>query len=190
MNFMTDIAAFQDPRVSALRTRIGWICQTIRTLVVLFAGADLLAILTFWADRGKVESHYRELLQIDVSGASQGQYAIATALSLALWVFVAVICFCLWRVFSLYLSGGVFSAEAALWLRRAGVIGLTSIFLDVALRSAIILAIASHLPFEQSHHGYIRLEDLLNIIFTLMLVAIAHIFKTAADIAGENAQFV
>jgi len=187
---MTDIAAFQDPRLSALRARIGWICQTIRALVIFFAGADLLAILTFWADRGKVESHYRELLQIDVSGASQGQYAAATALSLVVWVFAAVICFCLWRVFSLYLQGGVFSAEAALWLRRAGFIGLCTVLLDVVMRSAVILAIASHLPFEQSHHGYIRLEDLLNVIFLLMLIAIAHIFKTAADIAGENAQFV
>ncbi|WP_026191593.1 DUF2975 domain-containing protein [Methylosinus sp. LW4] len=187
---MIDAIALQDPRLSALRARIGWICQTIRALVVFFAAADLLAILTFWADAGKVERHFRELLQIDVSGASQGQYAAATALSLFVWVFVAVICFCLWRVFSLYLEGGVFSAEAALWLRRAGVIGLFTVLLDVAMRSAIILAIASHLPYEQSHHGYIKLEDLLNIIFLLMLIAIAHIFKTAADIAGENAQFV
>ncbi|BBU60423.1 hypothetical protein MSC49_03580 [Methylosinus sp. C49] len=187
---MTDATAFQDPRLSALRARIGWICQTIRALVIFFAAADLLAVLTFWADPGKVERHYRELLQIDVSGASQSQYATATALSLVVWVFVAVICFCLWRVFSLYLEGGVFSAEAALWLRRAGVIGLITVLLDVAMRSAIILAIASHLPYAQSHHGYIRLEDLLNVIFLLMLIAIAHIFKTAADIAGEHAQFV
>jgi hypothetical protein len=115
---------------------------------------------------------------------------MATALSLVVWVFSALICVCLWRVFSLYLRGGVFSAEAALWLRRAGFLGLFTIFLDVTIRSAAILAIASHLPFEQSHHGYIRLEDLLNIIFTLTLVAIAHIFKTAAEIAGEHAQFV
>ncbi|MBG0809756.1 DUF2975 domain-containing protein [Methylosinus sp. H3A] len=187
---MTDIAAFQDPRLSALRERIGWICQTIRALVIFFAVADLLVILIFWADSGKVERHFRELLQIDVSGASQGQYAAAMALSLVVWVFTAVICFCLWRVFSLYLQGGVFSAEAALWLRRAGVIGLVTIVLDVAMRSAVILAIASHLPAEQNHHGYIRLEDLLNVIFLLMLIAIAHIFKTAAEIAGENAQFV
>jgi hypothetical protein len=187
---MTDTAAFQDPRLSALRARIGWICQTIRTLVIFFALADLFVILTFWADPSKVERHYRALLQIDVSEASQGQYAAATALSLVVWVFTSVICFCLWRVFSLYLQGGVFSAEAALWLRRAGFIGLFTVFLDIALRSAIILAIASHLPPAQSHHGYIRLEDLLNVIFLLMLLAIAHIFKTAADIAGEHAQFV
>lgn len=187
---MTDAVAFQDPRFSALRARIGWICQTVRALVIVFAGADLLAILTFWADHGKVERHYRELLQIDVSGASQSQYATATALSLFVWVFAAVISFCLWRVFSLYREGGVFSAEAALWLRRAGVIGLFTVLLDVIMRSAIVLAIASHLPPGQNHHGYIRLEDLLNIIFLLMLIAIAHIFKTAADIAGEHAQFV
>lgn len=187
---MTDLAASQDPRLPELRARIGWICQTIRALVIFVALADLLAILAFWADPAKVETHYRALLQIDVSGASHGQYAAATALALVVWIFTALICFCLWRVFSLYLQGGVFSAEAALWLRRASFIGLFTIFLDVAMRSAIILTIASHISLGQRHHGYIRLEDLINLIFMLTLIAVAHIFKTAADIAGENAQFV
>jgi hypothetical protein len=180
----------QDERLRRLRGRIGWICQTIRFCVVLFVVADLAAMISFLTDHEAVERHYAALLRIDVAGASSGQYAAALAIGLIVWLFVAAVCVCLWQVFTLYLKGGVFSVEAARWLRRAGLIGLATLLLDVVARSAIILSLAAHLPPGQSHHGYVRLQDLLNIIFMLMLVAIAHIFMTAADIAGENAEFV
>lgn len=187
---MNDAAIPPNSHLSALRGRIGWICQTIRALVVVFAIADFLAILHFWADHGRVERQYRTLLQLDISGASTGQYAVAVALNLVVWVFVAVTCLCLWRVFSLYLRGSIFSTESAIWLRRAGLLGFVTVLVDVGMRSAIILALAAHLPSQQSHHGFVRLDDLLYVIFTLILVALAHIFKTAAEIAGEHAQFV
>lgn len=188
---MSDTAAIsQTTHLSALRGRIGWICQTIRALVIGFAIADFFAILDFWSDHGRVERHFQMVVKIDVSGASAAQYATAMASNMAVWVFVAVTCFCLWRVFSLYLRGSIFTAESALWLRRAGILGFVTVLVDVATRSAIILALAAHLPAQQSHHGFVRLDDLLYVIFTLMVIALAQIFKTAAEIAGEHAQFV
>lgn len=188
---MIDIAAAtpENSHLTTLRGRIGWICQTIRALVIGFAVADLFAILAVWADRESLERHYRGFLKIDLSGASTGQFAIGLALNLVVWVFVAVTCFCLWRVFSLYLRGSIFSAESALWLRRAGILGFFTVLVDIGMRSAIILVLAAHLPANQNH-GYVRLDDLLYVIFTLMIIAVAQIFKTAAEIAGEHAQFV
>lgn len=189
---MIDIAAAtpENSHLTTLRGRIGWICQTIRALVVGFAIADLFAILAVWSDRESLERHYRGFLKIDLSDASRGQFATGLGLNLVVWVFVAVTCFCLWRVFSLYLRGSIFSAESALWLRRAGILGFVTVLVDIGMRSAIILALAAHLPASQSHHGYVRLDDLLYVIFTLMIIAVAQIFKTAAEIAGEHAQFV
>ncbi|MBY6240300.1 DUF2975 domain-containing protein [Methylosinus sp. Sm6] len=187
---MNLLSISQNERLRELRGRIGWICQTIRVFVILFPLADLATVIAFWIDHEAVERHFRALLQIDVAGASSEQYAVALAVGLVVWLFVAATCACLWRVFTLYLNGGVFSVEAAKWLRRAGLLGLATLLLEVAARSAIIFSLAAHLPLGQNQHGYIRLEDLLNVIFALMLVAIAHIFKTAADIAGEHAQFV
>ena len=79
--------------------------------------------------------------------------------------------------------------ESARWLRYVGVIGLIGAGAGIAARSGMILALTAHLPAAK-HHGMITSSDPLNFIFALAVIAFAHIHKTAAEIASENAQFV
>ncbi|MBI1868609.1 MAG: DUF2975 domain-containing protein [Methylocystis sp.] len=192
---MTDLdrpdAPAADAQLSALRARIGWICHLLRLLVVGYVLWLFGVLLYYWTDRAWIERQFSDALKLDISGASQTQFGAALAFNLFVWVLLAVMCFCLWRVLGLYLEGRIFTVEAALWLRRAGMLGLATTIADFASRSLIIMTLEAHLPSTAGyHHGFISSSDPLHLIFALLVIAFAHIFKTAAEIAGEHAQFV
>ncbi|WP_442754456.1 DUF2975 domain-containing protein [Methylocystis sp. JAN1] len=191
---MTHSAAFPlagSPRLAALRAKIGWLCQAIRLLAIGYATLTLWGFYHSWATRSPYELATMRLFGLDVSGASEAQWNAVLAMSLALWLFVAALAFCVWRLFSTYLTGAVFSPEAALWLRRTGIAGLVAIVADFVERSAVVYTLAAHLPESaNARHMFIRTEDFVHIILALMLLALAHIQKTAAEIADDNAQIV
>lgn len=178
-------------QLSALRKKIGWICQALRLLIVGYVLWILWIVVHYWGDREWVTATSLHTFAVDVSGASQTQFAIAFAVNLLLWGLLVATCFCLWRVLGLYLEGRIFTVEAALWLRRFGILGLVAATADIVSRSLIIMALTAHLPSTaEMHHGLITSADPLHFIFALIVIAFAHIFKTAAEIAGEHAQFV
>lgn len=189
---MTDMTiSAGDAKLSALREKIGWICRALQFLLVGYPLWILWIIIEYWSDRAFVEAHYQSFFKLDISSASYGQFAIAVALHLIVWVLLTVMCFCLWRVLGLYLEGRIFTIETALWLRRAGILGLVTTIADFSTRSLIVLVLTEHLPSTaDKHHGFINSEDPLHLILALIVIAFAHIQKTAAEIAGENAQFV
>ena len=191
---MTDtivLASPANPRLSTLRGKIGWLCQTIRVLAIGYALLILWVFCEAWATRAPYEARAMELFKLDVSAASATQWNAVLAMSLALWLCVAALSFSIWRLFSIYLAGEVFSLEAAVCLRRIGIAGLVAITADFIERSAVIYTLALHLPASaNAKHIFIGSEDIVHIILVLMLLALAHIQKTAADIADENAQIV
>ena len=189
---MTDTALpAADAKLSTLRGKIGWICRALQFLLVGYPLWILWIIIEYWGDRAFVEAHYQKFFKLDISGASYGQFAAAVALHLFVWVLLAVMCFCLWRVLGLYLEGRIFTIETALWLRRAGILGLATTIADFATRSLIVLVLTAHLPsMADKHHSFLTSDDPLHLILALIVIAFAHIQKTAAEIAGENAQFV
>ncbi|WP_457796097.1 DUF2975 domain-containing protein [Methylocystis sp. S23] len=191
---MTHSAAFpfaESPRFAALRAKIGWLCHAIRTLAIGYAMLTLWGFYHSWAARSPYELTTMRLFGLDVSGASAAQWNAVLAMSLVLWLFVAALAFCVWRLFSTYLKGAVFSLEAALWLRRTGIAGLMAIVADFVERSAVVYTLAAHLPESaKARHMFIGTEDFVHIILALMLLALAHIQKTAAEIADDNAQIV
>lgn len=174
-----------------LTRKIGWLCQTIRALAVFNALLTLWGFIHAWTTRAPYELTATNVFRLDVSGATAAQWNAVLAMSLVLWLFVAALAFCIWRLFSIYLKGEVLTAHAALWLRRIGVVGLLTILADFIERSAVIYALGAHLPASaETKHIFIGTEDFIHVILALMLIALGHIQKTAADIADEHAQIV
>jgi hypothetical protein len=192
---MIDIAASPSSTnglsLDSLRRRIGWLCRALRLAIVVYAVWMLFVIALFWWDEQKVASHFLHALNVDVSGASAQQRLGAACVSLAIWLLLAAACFSGWRLFSTYLQGRIFTPDAARWLRRLALFGLLAALVDILARPIMSLVLTAHKA--AGHHivsVYLRPEDLSTVLLLATLLALAHIQKTAADIADEHSQFI
>jgi hypothetical protein len=184
-------AQAQSAPISALCGRIAGLCQAIRALTVFYALFSLWGLGHAYVLRKPEELGGIAVTGIDFSGANDFQWDEVLALSLLLWLLIGALCFCLFKVFTIYLRGGVFSAEAALWLRRAGLTGLVVILADFLWRSAIVYILAAHLPESiNAKHMFVGTVDVFHVAIALILFALGQVQKIAAEIAGEHAQFV
>ncbi|MGJ0394916.1 MAG: DUF2975 domain-containing protein [Methylocystis sp.] len=190
---MTDFAAlssFDDRRLDSLRRRIGWLCQTLRIALVAYCLWILFTIAMFWSDESAVVSRFASL-KVDVEGLSAYQRLAGFGVSFAIWTLLVVACYAGWRLFSAYLEGRIFTPDAAGWLRALALAGLVAALVDIATRPLTSLILTSH-KAAGAHmvSVYLRPEDLSTIMLLATLLALAHIQKTAADIADEHAQIV
>src|SRR5262245_48542112 len=95
------------PRPSDLRGRIAWACDVVRIAAVVWIAWIVGIVLITWSNKGMVLETYGRLLAMDVSGVSTASYAMACAIVAADLAVVAVIVFCIWRLFATYLAGRV-----------------------------------------------------------------------------------
>ena len=142
-------------------------------------------------DPADVARRYGAFLKVDLSGIEAWQRAAGFSLHAIICVFVVAACWSAWKLFSGYLEGRIFTLDAVLWLRRIGTFGLAAELCDIAFRPLTILAVTGHLPKGQRHIGIaINQNDLAFLMFLLALIALAHIFTKAAEIAQENEEIV
>ncbi|MFO1102308.1 MAG: DUF2975 domain-containing protein [Methylocystis sp.] len=189
---MTDFTAlsFEDSRLDSLRRRIGWLCQTLRFALVAYCLWIFVSIATFWSDEAQVVSRFASL-KVDVDGISAAQRLAAFGLSSTTWALVVLACYAGWRLFSGYLDGRIFTPDAAGWLRSLALMGLIAALVDIAARPIMSLILTAHKPAGGHFVSiYFRPEDLSTLMLLATLLALAHIQKTAADIADEHAQIV
>lgn len=172
-----------------LRGRIGWLCQALRITAVIWLAWMLVRIVLFWGDKAVVLQLYERLLATDLTGFSTTRYGFVIALVLIDWSFSAIVVACVWRLFGTYLAGRVFTVDAAVWLRRAGVAGITAVLFSVLARVAIVSILADQLTFNLPR-GLLLPQDLLNLMFAGFALALAYIFKAAAELAEDHAQIV
>ncbi len=190
---ITQEASERSPKHAELRKKIGWICQTLRFAVLVYAVWTLALNVIYWSDVAAIESGYGRLLQKDLSGLQPWQQASAFAVSFVVWLFAAYACYCGWRLFSSYLKGGIFSLESALWLRRLALYGATAQALAIAVRPLISVLLTLHFPAGQKLRViniFLLPNDMLTLVLLLGFLALAHIQKSAAEIADDHAQIV
>ena len=183
-----------------LRARISWLCHLIRIAAVLWAGWILVLILWNWSRNGpdntaKIAEGLGRALNADLSGLSDTQVASVFAGSLGLWAFSAAISYCVWRLFGTYLQGRIFTVDAAIWLRRLGITGLTAVLVEVVWRRLFLFILTSHAHVPAatllvSGPAPLIPFDLLRILFCLFVVMLGQIFKTAAEMADDHARIV
>lgn len=183
--------ATETQRLDRLRARIGLLCQALRLAAAIYGLWMLTVFVSFWSDQQLVASHFKNGLGVDVSGMTAGQRFAAFAISFVIWLLLAGACYSGWRLFTTYLSGHIFSPNAARWLRRLALFGLVSALMDIATRPLVSLILTAHKGQVQHIMSvYLRPEDLSTLLLLATLLALAHIQKTATDIADEHAQFV
>lgn len=179
------------PAHDLLRRRIGWLCKIIRFAAVAYAGWILYVVIAHWADAGRLARIYSAWLKVDVSGIASWQRLAGFGVSLTIWLFAAIACYSVWRLFTGYLEGRIFTVDAAIWLRRIGFFGLIAEVLDILARPLVAGLVTLHLPPGQRQLALsFNPNDLLILLFLCGFVALAHVYKTAAEIADDNARFV
>lgn len=179
------------PAAGDLRARIGWLCHGLRIAVCLWAAWTLALILWLWRSREQVAASYGGWWRLDLSALPDAHYATGLALVLLDWAFVALLCVMLWRMFGLYLDGQVFSRAATDAMRRVGLVALAAILFDFLARPLVSWVLTLHLPAgAQRLNLFARPEDLLHLLFAGFVLALAHVFRAAAEIAEDNAGIV
>lgn len=191
---MTDVAETthspDSRRLDALRRRIGWLCQALRFALVAYCLWMLVTIAMFWSDEPRVTANFA-MLKVDVAGLSDVQRLGGFGVSFVIWILLVGACHAGWRLFSAYLQGRIFTPDAAGWLRQLALMGLVAALVDIAARPLTSLILTAH-KAAGGHvvSLYFRPEDLSTLLLLATLLALAHIQKTATDIADENAQIV
>jgi len=179
------------PIVGALRARIGRLCEIVRWGAVAYAAWVFYGVASYWSDPPRVARHWSAWLHVDLPAPLPWQQAAGFLVHFTLWLAVAAACHAVWRLFSSYLRGAVFTPDAALWLRRVGVFGLIAQAGDMVARPVVSMILAATLPDgARAVSVFAQPSDLLNVTFLLGFLALAHVFKAAAEIADDHAQFV
>ncbi|HTO79804.1 MAG TPA: DUF2975 domain-containing protein [Methylocystis sp.] len=179
-----------DPRLETLRRRIGWICHALRLAALAYCLWVLGVHAQFWADESLVVSRFGHL-GVDAAGVAAVQRLEGFGVSFAIWLLLAAACYSAWSLCSTYLAGRIFTRDAALWLRRVALFGLGAALVDIVTRPLVSLIVTAHKGAGQHVVSvFLRPEDLSTLMLLTTLLALAHIQKTAAEIADEHAQFV
>lgn len=187
---LSDASVSDNTRYDALRARIGWLCQLLRIAAVAYGVWTFATFSYFWSNEALVAARFDDL-GVDVAGASAAQRLAAFGVGLVIWLLLVAACYSGWRLFSVYLAGRIFTADAAVWLRRLALFGLLAALIDIATRPLISIILTAHKEAGQHMVSvFFRPEDLSTLLLLATLLALAHIQKTAADIANEHAQFV
>jgi hypothetical protein len=174
-----------------LRARIGWICHALRIAAVLWITWELAFIIFNWSDKARLLQNYQRLFSVDLGDVSAARYAAAFAAIMVSLAVGAVVVVCIWRLAGTYLAGHVFTVDAALWLRRTGLAGISAVIVSVLMRIVIAsILVGQFVPISPRGYYYLLPQDLLHAIFAVFVFALAHIFKAAAEMAEDQAQIV
>jgi hypothetical protein len=184
---------------SLLRARIGWLCHSIRIAAVLWAGWILVSIVWGWYQSGpdtaaKIAEGLGHFLNADLTGLSNAQVTATFVGALGLWLFDAAIVYCIWRLFGSYLQGRIFTVDAAVWMRRLGIIGFAALLAELVWRRLVLFILTAHAHVPAATlllAGQPLIPfDLLRVLFCLLVVMLGQIFKTAAEMADDHARIV
>ncbi|UFZ03845.1 DUF2975 domain-containing protein [Bradyrhizobium ontarionense] len=180
---------------TALRSRIKWLCRSIQLAAASWSVWVPVSFLWHWLpiDPARMAGALGYALKTDMSGLSATQVEWFLALTLVVWIPDLAVGYCIWRLFGTYLEGRIFTADAAIWMRRVGVSGLAAVAADVVIRKIGLLVLTSHVQLPLSTLLVFQTVvpgDLLRVLFSLFVTALALIFKAAAELADDHAQIV
>jgi len=178
------------PLRTGLRVRIAWICQALRLAAVIWVVWEFVFVVIHWSDKAAVVQSYERLFST-VLVVSTARYALAFGVVMVAMAVIVVIAYCLWRLAGTYLAGRVFTVDAALWLRRTGIAGLAGLIVSVIARVVVASIITGRwVPMSPLGFFYILPQDVLHLVFVIFVLALAHIFKAAAEMADDQAQII
>jgi len=186
---MTEAAP--SPAVEALRARIGLLCRLLRLAAPLYAAWVFALLAMHWSDGADVARAYGHWLKIDLPEVPVFARAAGFLVHMVVWGPIVGACVNLWLLFTGFLAGRVFTVDAALTLRRLALFGLAAEAADIVSRPLLSMLVTIHLPPGARHIGlFFQPNDLLNLMFLGGLLALARVFRVAAEIAEDHAAIV
>jgi hypothetical protein len=190
-------AAFDDGPAAqtALQSRIKRLCRSIQLAALLWSLWAPAHVLWRWLpiDPPGIAAALGFALKADMTGLSATQVEWFLSLIFVVWLPELAVAYCIWRLFGTYLQGRIFTIDASIWMRRVGVCGLVAITVDVVARKIGLLVLTSHVQLPLSTllaFQTVLPGDLLRILFSLFVTALALIFKAAAELADDHAKIV
>ncbi len=176
---------------AALRARIGWLCHLLRLAALAYAVWVFVLIALHWSDGPEATRTYSHWLRATLTEIPPMQRLGGFLVHMVSWGLLVGACVAMWRLFSGFLAGRVFTLDTALTLRCLALFGLASEAADMFGRPILSVLVSLHMPPGQRHLGFFfRTDDLLNLMFLGGLLALAQVFKVAAEIAEDNAAIV
>lgn len=180
-----------DNRQDALRARIALMCHAVRWLTLGYVLFVAWGLYDHWSDPARVQQVFLGFYKLDIAGAAAWQWRAAEAAAAADWLVLAILCWQVWRLFGHYLAGDIFTAASAALLQRIGALGLVTVAFDFLMRPVTVMLMGAHLADRSAaRHAFVRTEDVLYVVISLVFVALGVIYRAAAEIADENAQIV
>lgn len=178
------------PIALALRQKIGWLCQLIRYAAIIWSAWIFYLIVDFWRDREKVAAAYARAFDFAATPLSDAHYFSAFGLQLLAWSLSALVAAALWRLFSRYLAGEIFTVSAALALQRLAMVGAAALIIGIVERPIVFALATGGQAAATRHPPLFQPNDLLDAIFVVFLFSLGFIFKTAAEMAEDHAQII
>jgi hypothetical protein len=180
-----------DPTGDGLRRRITLLCRLLRGAAVLYALWGLIGLLVLWHDPTAVDTAWNHRLGVDVGPVPWQQRLGGLIVCLVTWTFVAGACLNLWWLTTEFLAGRIFTLDAAALLRRTALHGLAAGLSDILFRPVIFVLMTLHMPPGQRQIGvFLMPADLLDVMLLCGFLALAEVFRAAAEIADDHASFV
>jgi hypothetical protein len=186
----SEVSPFPSAARFGLRERIGWICHGLRIAAVVWIGWATVMNLVYWSHKAALLKTYGQRLGLDIGDVSNARYSATLALVLLACGGGLAVTVCIWKLVGTYLAGRVFTVDAAIWLRRTGIAGIVAVGIDVVARFLVTAILSGQLMPVPSWGFFVLPQDLLHLIFAIFVLALAHIFKAAAEMADDHAQIV
>ena len=177
--------------LATLRARIGWLCQILRFAALAYPLWILVLLALHWSNADEVTRAYSHWLKAQLLEVPTAQRLGGFLIQMVPFGFTVAACWNLWTLFTGFLAGRVFTLDAALTLRRLSLFGLTAMAIDIAARPLVTGLMSIHMPPGSRHLAvFFQPHDLLNLMFLGGLLALAQVFKVAAEIAEDHAAIV
>ncbi len=152
-----------------------------------------IAMMRVWADPARTANIVGNYLNADLGPVSLSQIILGFATYLAGWIPIAAVAYCVWQLFGGYLRGRIFTGDAAAWVQRVGIAALSAVAVSIVARRIGFLILTSHAGLPLSTRLFTQFivpNDLVEILFSLFVLSLGHVFKAAVQIADDNAGIV
>jgi hypothetical protein len=181
-----------EPGLVLLRQKIGWICHAVRAMSVAYAVWVLVLLLRFWSSEARVVQGFSSALHAMIPGASELQRLAGFSVQMVCWFSLLGTVICVWRLFGGFLQGSILTVDASRRLMLVGVVGALTTGLAVLAEPLLAMIVSAQLASapDLALSRYLNPLALLELTFCAILIALAHVFKVAAELADENRGFV
>ena len=180
----------QSPQLSKLREKITWICQAVRWMIVAWLVWILVLVCLPLSDlQGTIDKINKSPLFADAPVNVQNLVA-SRSVNLFVWVVAVFIGVAAWKLMTGYLQGDIFSELAANRLKRVGQAALFTTIVNALARPLSLWLFSPTLLYNQQLFGFFVPDDLLYLLISALILSLAKVYQTAAEINAENKQFV